>query len=118
MSTCERIFDLLKEKNIKQSVFARYMGLTRQLIFKWKKGESVSYYKYLNDIADYLDVSPDYLLGRSDDKNSNYKKINTKEVQFALKDPDQFDEQTYEDIQKYVGYINKKYRFKRVTKWL
>lgn len=115
MSTAEKIFYILKEKGIKQTTLARHMGLSRQLVFKWKIGESKSFYRYLEDIAQFLDVSADYLLGRSDDQTRVKNKINKKDVEFALKNPDKFDNQTYEDIQKYAEFIERKYKYKRLN---
>lgn len=63
MTTIERILELLKQKGIEQQRFASDIGVTKQKISEWKSGKTKSYMKYLDIIAEYFNVSTDYLLG-------------------------------------------------------
>ena len=65
--TLEKILNLLKTKGIKDKDFVSAIGLYSSALSEWKSGKSVSYKKHIDKIADYLGVSSDYLLGRSDD---------------------------------------------------
>ena len=65
MTTVERIFDLLQKRNIEQKKFAEYLNIRQAAISEWKSGQSKSYNKYIDKIADYFDVSVDYLLGKT-----------------------------------------------------
>ena len=75
METVERILNLLKEKKILQKDFAKEMGFGETNISDWKKGKSKSYKKYIYQIADYLDTSPDYLLCKTDDPKPQKSKF-------------------------------------------
>jgi len=63
----ERILNLLKQKGIKDQILIQAIGLNKSAMSDWKSGRSKSYKKHIDKIADYLGVSSDYLLGRSDD---------------------------------------------------
>jgi len=79
--TIERIISLLKEKGITFKTFAEDLGYNKVTISDWKSGKSNSYMRNINKIADYLDVSVDYLLGNTDIKNKPV--INKNDEQFA-----------------------------------
>ena len=64
MSTLETILELIKRKGITQQAFLRDMGLDKSTISDWKRGANQSYKKHIEKIADYFNVSADYLLGR------------------------------------------------------
>lgn len=55
----------MKEQRVSQQEICRYLNLTKQNFSDWKSGKSESYLKYLPQIAEYLDVSVDYLLGKT-----------------------------------------------------
>lgn len=63
MTTIERIFDTMDKKNIKQIELADYLNISKTAISEWKKGNSKSYNKYIDKIAEFLHVTTDYLLG-------------------------------------------------------
>lgn len=65
--TMERISQALADKKISQKQFMADLGLATATYTEWKAGRLKSYKKYIEKIADYLDVSVDYLLGRSED---------------------------------------------------
>ena len=65
--TLEKILNLLKTKGIKDKDFVSAIGLYSSALSEWKSGKSVSYKKHIDKIAEYLGVSVDYLLGRTDD---------------------------------------------------
>lgn len=66
-TTIERILNLLKTKGIKDKDFVSSIGIYSSALSEWKSGKSVSYKKHIDKIAEYLGVSVDYLLGRTDD---------------------------------------------------
>ena len=62
-----QIFDsLLKEKGISNYEMSRRTGISDSLIGYWRKGERVPKADNLVTIANFLEVSTDYLLGRTD----------------------------------------------------
>lgn len=70
MDTLNRIIDLMKLKNCDNQMLASALGLNRQVVTDWKAERSKSYMKYLPQIADYFGVTVDYLLGKTDNKES------------------------------------------------
>ena len=65
MDTLTKILGTMKEQRVSQQEICRYLNLTKQTFSEWKAGRSESYLKYLPQIAEYLDVSVDYLLGKT-----------------------------------------------------
>ena len=65
MDTLTKILGIMKEQRVSQQEICRYLNLTKQTFSDWKSGKSESYLKYLPQIAEYLDVSVDYLLGKT-----------------------------------------------------
>lgn len=64
----QRLKELRKKQGITQEQLAQILGLERSTIGKYEgKKEVIPSAEVLNDIADYFEVSIDYLLGRTDD---------------------------------------------------
>lgn len=66
MDTIKKIQTLLIEQKKTQKDLCEYIGIKQQAFTEWKSGRSKSYTKYIDKIAEYLDVSIDYLLGNID----------------------------------------------------
>lgn len=60
----KKIEHLLQEHNMSVYRFSEYIGISENTIHNWKYGTTVPCIKYLIAIADYFDVSLDYLCGR------------------------------------------------------
>lgn len=61
----------LKEQNKTQKMLCEHLGIKQQAYSNWKGGFSHSYKKYLPEIAEYLGVPIDYLLGKTDKKEKS-----------------------------------------------
>jgi Predicted transcriptional regulators len=57
--------NIRKEKNITQEELAKVLNMKRTSISGYETGRKEPDFKTLSEIADYFDVSIDYLLGRS-----------------------------------------------------
>jgi transcriptional regulator with XRE-family HTH domain len=66
----ERIKSLREERKITQQELARYLGVSQKTISNYENGERSPDPDTLRKIADYFDVTVDYLLGRS-----NHRKL-------------------------------------------
>lgn len=64
MEVLTRILTLLDEKQIQQKELSNHLGLSKCAMTGWKNGNNTSYKKYLPEIAEFLGVSTDYLLGK------------------------------------------------------
>lgn len=65
-----RLKQLRKERGISQLKLALDLNMNQNSISRYETGEREADYKTLIKFADYFDVSLDYLLGRSDKKDS------------------------------------------------
>ena len=61
--------ELRSEKNLSQDKIAEELDVSPALISKWERNISTPAPEMLEYIADYFDVSVDYLIGRSKYKN-------------------------------------------------
>lgn len=70
-----KLKDRLRELrgNITQTQFAKNIGVTAGNYSKWERGETIPDYKTLIRIANYHNVSLDYLTGRTNYKDTDYK---------------------------------------------
>lgn len=72
MEHTERILNILRERNIVPNHVAKAIGISDSLFSKWReKPSSKVSSSILASIADYLDCSVDYLLGRTDNPEVN-----------------------------------------------
>ena len=62
------IFQELVAQGKTQKQLCDYIGVTYNVIVRWKKGETTSYLQRIKKIAEFLNVSPDYLLGATQKK--------------------------------------------------
>ncbi|NLV75923.1 MAG: helix-turn-helix transcriptional regulator [Tissierellia bacterium] len=67
----ERVKMLRKQKNIKQSELGEMVGLSYTAISDIERGRRTTTIEKLVAIADYFEVSIDYLVGRTDNPEIN-----------------------------------------------
>ena len=67
----ERIKELRLEKNLTQTQLGEIIGVKHFSIYSYEKGRACPEMKSLVALADYFDVSMDYLAGRTDRKEIN-----------------------------------------------
>lgn len=68
MTLYERIDELAKKQKISVFDLSLKLGMGRNAIYQWKK--SVPNVEAVQKVADYFNVSVDYLLGRSENMNN------------------------------------------------
>ena len=67
----ERIYELRKEHGLSQDALGDIIGVKRFSIYSYEKGRACPEMKSLIALADYFDVSLDYLAGRTDKREIN-----------------------------------------------
>ena len=65
----ERLLNLRLERNLSQKSLVNEMGLALNTYVRYERGEREPAASVLVRIADFYNVTTDYLLGRSDEKN-------------------------------------------------
>ncbi len=91
----KRLKELRNQKGIYQKELAGILGVSRPTITQYEQGKRNPDTDMLNNIADYFEVSVDYLLGRTNQKNQITKLekiapkgtlelLNNEELEFLL----------------------------------
>ncbi len=66
MEIGKRIRELREEKGINQKKLAEEIGVAQSAISQWESGINEPKASYVCYLADYFDVSADFLLGREE----------------------------------------------------
>lgn len=70
----DRIRNLRDSEDIQQVDFAKKIGVSNVVLSRYESGERRPDYDTLLKIAEYFDVTTDYLLGKSENRKSNSNK--------------------------------------------
>ena len=65
-----------EQLEINQNQVCKVIGISNTVVCKWENGSEIIPLKHLNSLANYYNVSMDYLLGLSNNKNNFDRKIN------------------------------------------
>lgn len=104
----KRLAELRKAKNMTQNDFAKAFNIATGTIGMWESGKREPNYEMIQKIADFFDVTVDYLLGREDKKSDD---TNMDDLQYALygetKELSEEDKKKILDFAKFVKEQNK-----------
>lgn len=64
MLFAERLKELRQERNLSQTALAQIISVSQKAIDYWERGINEPKATYIIRLADYFDISSDYLLGR------------------------------------------------------
>lgn len=98
----KRIDDLLEERNMNQADLADKIGITAATLSRNLNGVNPPKAEIVSAIADYFNVSTDYLLGRTESK-----KVSSKLDDFAFALYDETKELTEEQKQDIMDMVKK-----------
>lgn len=102
----DRLVSLRKENGLTQEEFAKKIGYTRTAVSAWEIGRNEPSNADTIKIANFFNVSTDYLLGKSDIRNPE----ELKKVPFANAgglNTDGLDDEDLLELQKQIDYIKK-----------
>ena len=97
--------------NREQKELTKYLGLNSVAFSEWKSGKSKSYRKYLIEIADFFNISIDYLV-YGKEKNSSTDNLSENEREML----DVFSKFNEREQIKLIGKLEELYRQKQITK--
>lgn len=84
-----KIKELREDKNLSQEEVAKGINTSQRNIGRWEKEENEPTANFLIKLADYFQVSVDYLLGRTDElgiiQNNNSLSKNESELLYLFK---------------------------------
>lgn len=72
MNTFEKILKFMKETDTNAATLTKELGLNHSAIDNWKTGKAKPSADALSKLADYFDVSVDYLLGRTENPKADW----------------------------------------------
>lgn len=118
----ERLKAERKKNNINQTQLAEKLYLDRSSISKYESGKQIPETPTLEKLADFFDVSIDYLLGKTDirnyEDNSSLNSINKNLSTNGLKtlaahfDEEEFTQNDLDDIENFIKFIVSKKKVK------
>lgn len=97
----KRLRYLRKENGLTQEQLADIFLLNKSSISRYEKGHQVPEIDTLNQIADFFDVSIDYLLGRTNTKQFE----NITEVENIFEYPNDLSSDEIKEINDYIKFI-------------
>lgn len=98
MRILDNISQLLNDKGLKQKDLTDYLGISKNCFTDWKSGKSSSYQKYLPQIAEFLGVSVDYIVGNEESSTDDI-------VKFSLFGTSDVNDEIYEQVKAFAKFI-------------
>lgn len=99
MSTAATIRNLRKQHRLSQTDLAKQINVSQATVTSWETGRADPSSSALNALANFFNVSSDYLLGRTNRKQAeNQLSKNQKLVAYSI-DPDISDEERKDIIE-------------------
>lgn len=80
-----RLFELRSEKNLSQRELARIMNISQGTYNNWENSNTQPSIEQLIALANFFEVSVDYLIGRTDDAGTVIQSTEQKNRQEVLK---------------------------------
>ncbi|NLD87644.1 MAG: helix-turn-helix transcriptional regulator [Clostridiales bacterium] len=101
------------KKNYTQQQVADHLNMKRQSYGAYERGVSIPDAKTLQILADYFDVSVDYLLRR--DNSEDPPEIPEEDIKFALfGGVNNLTDEMYEEVLEFVEFVKQKYAKKQI----
>ncbi|MEH7277610.1 helix-turn-helix transcriptional regulator [Bacillus toyonensis] len=103
---------LRKEKKLRQEDMAKHLGIARTTYAMYEQGNREPDYDTLQKLADFFDVSVDYLLGRTEKRNN--KELNSKDffteskLNLWFKDIENAPPEKLEELKQFWEFIKQK----------
>lgn len=106
-----RIKELRKQKGMTQASLAKVLKVSDRTVGFYENGDRDPDTDTLIKLADFFDVSVDYLLGHSDIRNYNYKLKNERPM-VILDQKFEFDEELSSEAIKEIEIIKEYFKYK------
>ncbi|MEC0502150.1 helix-turn-helix transcriptional regulator [Bacillus subtilis] len=113
----ETLKKLRREKNLSQKELGNKLGLAESTIGMYEQGKRQPDYETLLKIADFFEVTLDFLLGNPKDASSVKEKeaayrISDPDLQIAFKDASDFSEEARRQAIDFIKYLKEKEKAK------
>lgn len=105
MNFIERLDLLLKNSKISKMQFLKDVGYSKNAYSEWNSGVTKSYMNKIDVIADYFNVSVDYLLGRETEPRA----MTDQDLEFALFGGESgITAEDLEEVKKFAEFVKNK----------
>jgi len=112
----KRIKELRQNKNLTQEEFGKIFGIVKSTVSMYESGKSTPDDELKKKIANYFNVTLDYLMGVTDIKNP-YIDINSKIIKANEKiDVTDLPEEAIKQVEEYVEFIRHKLKINKAIK--
>lgn len=112
----ERIKSLRKEKQITQSELGKILGIGKTTISMYENGNSTPDDDLKKKLSDYFNVSLDYLMGKSNIRESAEELLKDPRTTITLHNDngidDELPEEAKKEIENFIEYVKNKYKKK------
>ena len=110
MDFIDRFDTLCAEKGRSPTAVGEELGFARSAVSRWRKGTAKPNFGSLTLVADYFNVSTDYLLGKTDIKNPPNQQEPEEIAKVALFGGDsEVTEEMWQEVKDYVEYVKTKH---------
>lgn len=108
----QRLAELRKQKGLTQEQLAKQLGFTRGQVSNYEQGTREPDFETLKKIADFFNVSADYLLGRTDDPTPVAKLIEISTIAAHRNDDPTKDlpPEAQRSLEEFMEYLVRKYK--------
>lgn len=106
-----RLRNLRISENITGVELGKVLNVTKVAISNWESGKRTPDQETLTKIADYFDVTTDYLLGRTDEKQpkERFQGVNTISAH-RIGNIEQLSDEGLEELDNYIELLKLKYK--------
>ncbi|WP_340639746.1 helix-turn-helix transcriptional regulator [Bacillus atrophaeus] len=110
----DRLVKLRKSKKLTQQGLADKLQITRSSLSQYEIGKRQPDYGTLKKIADFFEVTTDYLLDHSNEKSmvqehkTSYNLTDDPDLQIAFKDASDFSEEARKQAIDFIKYLKEK----------
>lgn len=102
-----KIRELRKERRISQAEFGKIIGVSQTTVTAWETGRAEPASSYVAKLADYFNVTTDYLLGREVKQPANNSR-NEKADLVAAHIDDDVSESEMKQITDFIDFLKSK----------
>ncbi|MDB1943713.1 helix-turn-helix transcriptional regulator [Clostridium tertium] len=108
-----RLKELRQEKDLLQKDVATYLNISTSAYGFYEQGKRTPDSEMMKKLSEFFNVSLDYLLGKTDIRESADDILNGKEPTIALHSDYQYDElpdEAKKEIENFIEYVKAKYK--------
>ncbi len=105
MGFLDRVLLLIKQKKVSKNKLLTELGLGKNSFVDWAENGNIPSGTTLEKIADYFNVSIDYLLGRTDNPSPTEPALEGDNLKFALFGTTDITDEIMDDVRRFAEFV-------------